>query len=156
MRCKNCGREIPNESSWCLYCGKPAPADFNRENIQTTPSETADLNKEKIQVKPSQAGACAKHAGLAVVAVILSSIAFLAGFVMGGLCYEYFTLLFIIDSITILPALAGLSLGAYALAAGRNNLTSSAKAFAIISVVFSALVLFFLFLTTCLIATGAV
>ena len=156
MRCKNCGREIPNESNWCLYCGKPAPANVNRENIQTKPSETADLNKENIQVKPSQADTCAKHAGLSVVAVILSSIAFLAGFVMGGLCYEHFTLLFIFDSITILPALAGMSIGAYVLAAGRNGLTNGAKASAVISVVFSALVLLFLFLTTCLIATGAV
>ena len=152
MFCKHCGKELSDEAFMCPNCGTPINPNFANKN-EHKKEETA-----KPEIDTVIASGVNKT-GLTVAAFILSMIAFVTGIIFGAFMYvmpAYSFLLYIISTITILPSLAGISLGAYSLCAGRNNLPGNAKAFATVAVVFSVVVLLFLFLTTCLLTFGVI
>ena len=138
MYCIHCGKELSDEAFMCPNCGTPMNTDFNKTKAQ----------KEE----PATSTEGVNTTALSGVAFTLSMIAIVTGIIYGALLYVYISILmmFIISAISVLPALAGLAMGAYLLASGRDKLPSNAKAFAITSVVLSSVVLFFLFITACL------
>ena len=143
MYCRHCGKELSDEAFMCPDCGTPTGVDFAKKKIQKETPET-------------EAGGINMTA-LSVVAFILSMFAFVTGIIFGAFCYEYVgaaLLLYVLGATTILPALVGLSIGAYVLCK-RNLLSTNAKNFAIVAVVFASIVLLVLFLTACLIVTEA-
>ena len=144
MFCKHCGKELSEEAFMCPNCGTPTRTDLNKDNTQ----------KELANSEVESAPAGVNKVGLATLAFVLSMIAFVTGIIFGALGYVFFSLVFI-ESLSILPALAGIAIGVYLLSTERNRLTGNAKAFTVVSIVLSAVVLLFLFLTICIII-GAV
>lgn len=139
MYCRNCGKEIPDGSVTCSHCGtpvsgaRPVKPDYRKETAAADTSKT----------------------GLALVGFILSLFAFVTGIVFGALFFEFAgsqLLLFILGASTILPALSGLSIGAYLLCSARG-ISISAKAFSVIAIVLAAIVLLFLFIAGCVLVT---
>ena len=139
MFCRHCGKELADDAFMCPNCGSPTDA--------TPLKQSAKREAEK--------GENSSHyTGLATVAFILSMIAFVTGIIFGAFFLTSSSsaiLLYILSASTILPALAGISIGAYMLCV-RNKISGNAKTFAIISIVFSAVVLLFLFISGCVIA----
>lgn len=138
MYCKNCGKEISSEAFMCPNCG--------------TPVEGVALKKQSVR----KMGTESKATGLSVAAFILAAVAFVTGIVFGAFFFEFSDsalLLYVLPATTVLPALASLTIGAYLLSAARSELTYSAKAFSIVSIVFSSVALLFLFIGGCVIVT---
>lgn len=145
MYCRYCGKEISDEAFMCPNCG--------------TPTGTAPSKKKVQNAAPETSAGGVNATALSVVAFILSMIAFVTGIIFGAFFYVYtggVLLLYVLGTITILPALAGLSIGTYLLCSGRNQNTYGTKVLATISVIYSALVLTFLLITACLIVTEAI
>ena len=138
MYCKYCGKEISDEAFMCPNCGTPTGTELPKKKVQ---------NEE-----PQSSTTGANTTALSVVAFILSMFAFVTGVIYGALFYVYTPLvtLFVLSATSILPALAGLVIGAYLLTSGRDQLSANARAYAIVSIVLSSVVLFFLFITSCL------
>ena len=138
MYCRHCGKELSDEAFMCPNCGTPTGTEPPKKKVQNEESE-------------SSAGGVNTTA-LSVVTFIISMFAFVTGVIYGALFYVYTPLvtLFIISVTSILPALAGLVIGAYLLVSGRDKLSDKAKTYAIVSIVLSSVVLFFLFITSCL------
>ncbi len=95
MFCKNCGNQIDDNAMFCTYCGKPVKAASNEMNQQASPDNTAGSGSPKIpnritvnnlpasQKNPSEfrdftPPVKKKMSPMAVTAIILGSIAFLA------------------------------------------------------------------------------
>ncbi len=140
MFCRHCGKELADDAFMCPSCGSPTGvAPIKQEPVKET---------EKSENSPH-------HTGLSAVAFILSLIALVTGVIFGAFFFVYENsalLLYILGASTILPALAGISIGAYLLCV-RSKLSSGAKAFAIVSIVLSAVVILFLFIGGCVIVT---
>ncbi|MBD5636749.1 MAG: hypothetical protein HDP28_02865 [Clostridia bacterium] len=141
MFCRHCGKELADEAFMCPGCGSP--------------TGTAPI-KQEVKKEDESGEKTSHHSGLSTIAFILSLIAFVTGIVFGALflaCSGSFLLLYFVGTMSVLPALAALSIGAYLLCA-RNKLIQNAKAFAITAIVLSAVVLLFLFISGCLTLTG--
>ena len=150
MYCRYCGKELSDKAFMCPHCGAP------------TNSDVAQKDEEK-EVKPETQNTAqtsdTNKTALAIVAFVLSTFALVTGIIFGAFFYVYVgsvVLLYIIGATTILPALAGLAIGSYLLSAGRNHLTFGGKLFATLAVIYSVIVLLFLFLTACLIVAEAI
>lgn len=141
MYCYHCGKELANEALMCPNCGAPT----KNSNI-VKQDETASVENGVVNFK-----------ALSAVGLVLSLIGFVTGIIFGSffLCYSYSAvLLYILSGSTILPALTGLSIGIYILVS-KNDDNNTAKACSICSVVFSSIVVLFLFVGGCVIAAGA-
>ena len=142
MYCYHCGKEIADEALMCPNCGAPT----KNTNAVTKQEEVTPVVSSVVNIK-----------SLSVVGLILSVVAFVTGIVFGAFFFTYVysqVLLYILSGSTILPALAGLSIGVYiSMLKENNNYTS--KACAVCSIVFSSIVLAFLFIGGCVIASGA-
>lgn len=135
--CRTCGKELSDEAFMCPNCGAPVNGAHDAKTKPVEPAKTET-----------------KASGLSVVAFLLATIAFVTGIIFGAFFFVFANsalLVYIIGAATILPALTGLSIGVYLLCSARNGLTSSAKAFSIIAIVFSAIALLFLFIGGCVI-----
>ena len=144
MFCRHCGKELSDEAYMCPNCGALTGVDAAKKTAEKETREAGEGGANKT--------------ALSVVAFILSMIAFVTGIIFGAFCYVTsgaIIFLYIFGASTILPALASLSIGAYLLIAGRDKLSNHAKGFAITSLVLSAFILFFLFLTGCILVPGA-
>lgn len=142
--CRTCGKELSSEAFMCPNCGTP---------IQSAPAEKQPQPAEPVK---AVTGTGANATGLSIVAFILATIAFVTGIIFGAFFYVFnfsSMLLSVISATSILPALAGLVIAAYQLYAARSELTSTAKSLSVVSVVFAVIVLLFLFLTGCIIAS---
>lgn len=140
MYCYHCGKEIAEEALMCPNCGAPTKNTnvVKQEEIAPVASNGVNIN------------------ALSVVGLVLSLIGFVTGIIFGSffLCYSYsIVLLYILSGSTILPALAGLSIGIYTLVSKNGN-NHTAKACAICSIVFASVVILFLFIGGCVIASG--
>ena len=117
MESKHCGNELPNEANVCPNCEAPV-------NSKRTETETAEARS-------------AHMTGLSAVAFTFSLIAFALGIfaliIELGIIY--------IAAMGILPAMAGLGISAYVLSTGSKNSPGKAKAYAIVSIVLSALLI---------------
>lgn len=136
MYCKRCGKEISDEAFMCPSCGEPTDKYSPAQQKQPRPSTGTDR----------------KTTAIASIGFTLSLIAFVTGTVFGS--FFFFDsisslLLYVISATTILPALTGLCVGIYLLVC--NDGRRLVKAFATCSVVFSAIVLAFLFVGGCVI-----
>ena len=142
MYCYHCGKEIADEALMCPNCGAPT----KNTNTVSKQEEVTPVVSSGVNIK-----------ALSVVGLILSVIAFVTGIIFGAFFFTYIysqVLLYILSGSTILPALAGLSIGVYISMLKENNNYAS-KACAICSIVFSSIVLAFLFIGGCVIAAGA-
>lgn len=141
MYCYHCGKELANEAPMCPNCGAPT-----RNFSMTKQEETAPIVSSGVNVK-----------ALAAVGLILSAIAFVTGIIFGAFFFTYsysMVLLYILSGSTILPGLAGLSIGVYVSLLKENN-NNTSKACAICTIVFASIVILFLFVGGCVIAAGA-
>ena len=144
MYCRHCGKELSDEAFMCPNCGTLTGADPVKKQTQ---KETPETSSGSVNTT-----------ALAAVAFLLSMLAFVTGIIFGAFCYVTagaMLFLYIFGASTILPAVASLSIGTYLLVAGRDKLSNHAKGFAITSVVLSAFILVFLFLTGCILVPGA-
>lgn len=136
MYCKHCGKEISNEAFMCPSCGEPTDKFSPAQQRQPRPSTETDR----------------KTTAIAGIGFTLSLIAFVTGTIFGSFFFVYSmsaVLLYVFSATTILPALTGLCVGIYLLVC--NDGRRLVKAFATCSVVFSAIVLAFLFVGGCVI-----
>lgn len=142
MYCYHCGKELSNDALMCPNCGAP----------------TKNTNAAKQEEAATVAvGGGVNIKALSAVGLILSAIAFVTGIIFGAFFFTYsysMVLLYILSGSTILPALAGLSIGVYVSMLKDNNNYPS-KACSVCSIVFSSIVLAFLFIGGCIIAAGA-
>ena len=140
--CRTCGKELSSSPYMCPNCGTPVNGAPDIKPKTTEPAKT---------------GTEARVLGLSVVAFILSTVAFITGIIFGAFFFVFSAsaiLLYIISATTILPALAGIAIGAYLLCSARNELSNSAKTILIIAIVFSAIALLFLFIGGCVIVAA--
>ena len=140
MFCRHCGKELADNAFMCPNCGSPTGSAPLKQEL---PKE------EPVKKEPSLLG-------LSVVGFILSLVAFVTGIIFGAFFFEYAgaaLLLYLLSASTILPGLTAISIGAYLLSSARKSLANPAKAFAIVSIVLSAVVLAFLFIGGSVIVT---
>lgn len=138
MFCYHCGKEISPDAIMCPECGAPT------KNTSAMP-----LAKQAV-VTPEDA----KSTALSAVSLTLSLISFVTSVVFGAFFFVYSTsslLLMVLDAVSILPALAALSLGIYLLVSNSKNEIKNGKTMATVAVVFSAVALAFLFIAGCVI-----
>lgn len=139
MYCKNCGKELSDRAEMCPSCGEPM--GVNRQ-----------CEQQHRQVRQASAGVDLK--ALSIVSLVLGAISFLV-----AVAYSIFffvtntavVLLYIISAAAIIPALAGLSVGIYVLMTARPETDRLSKPVSIASVVLTSVVLFALFVVSCII-----
>lgn len=134
MYCKHCGKEIADEAIMCPNCGTPTGTES--------------------KVHPSaQTGTSAPFGS---IALFLACFALLTGIVFGAFFYVYTEsaiLLYFIGFTTILPALAAVCLGITTLSRETKPREYN---MAVVAIMLAALTLTFVFLTACLVSSGAV
>lgn len=133
MYCSHCGKEISAQAIMCPFCGEPTK---NAPIKTAEPEVTTSVQGDKVT-------------GLSIIGLILAMFAFVTGIIFGAFFYCFSSsvvLIYIIGATTILPGLAGLSLGAYVHnVSGKTN--GTAKLCAVTAIVLSVIVLLFLFIT---------
>ncbi len=134
MYCRHCGKELSDEALMCPECGTPTG------------------------VKPAQkpaAQADGQPSPLGAIALFLAIFSFVTGIIFGAFFYTYAAsviLLYIVSAASILPGLAAVCLG---IAVLFRQGEERDRIFAIVSIVLAGIVLFFLFVAGCVIATGS-
>ena len=134
MYCKHCGKQLSDEAILCPDCGTPTGVK-PRARVAQRAGEQADP--------------------LGTIALFLSIFSFVTGIVFGAFFYTYAAsviLLYILGASTILPALAAVCLG---IAVLYREEKERDRLFAIVSIVLAGVVLFFLFIAGCIIASGS-
>lgn len=138
MYCKNCGKQLSDDAIMCPECGSPT------KPLATIPSE-----KENITVAPE--GDVEKINSLGAIGFFLSMFASVTSVVFGGLMYGIggaVIFIYMIGSICILPALAGISICIFTVKKAKGG----QKALAITGIVLAAIALVFLIITICIVA----
>lgn len=148
MYCYHCGKDIAEEALMCPNCGAPTK--------NTVKQEQNTVKQEQNDVSPvTSCGLNIK--ALSVVGLILSVAAFAIGIVFGGFLmnsrYSASMLFYVIGVFAIIPAFAGMSIGAYVATIKEKDYI--ARACSICSIVFASFVLLFLFVICCAFADGA-
>lgn len=141
--CRNCGKELSDEAFMCPNCGTP---------VNGAPAKP-HTKAEPVKTEPNP-----KATALSVVAFVLSMISFVTGIIFGAFFFVYTNsalLLYVLPVTTILPAFAALSIGAYLLYITKNEDNRLAKSLSVTAVVFASVVILFLFIAGCLLATDA-
>ena len=134
MYCKHCGKQLSDEAILCPDCGTPT-------GVKPTAHRPAPADGQS--------------SPLGVIALFLALFSFVTGIVFGSFFYTYAAsviLLYIIGASTILPALAAVCLG---IAVLYRQGEERDRIFAIVSIVLAGVVLFFLFIAGCVIASGS-
>ena len=135
MYCKYCGKELSNEAIMCPNCGTPT-------DLRTNPSKPQGTDGTP-------------RAPFGLIALIFAAVAFLTGIIFGAFfLVPYFNtnfLLYFICGTAILPGIASIGLASAALY-HRGSRTAD-RVMAIIAIVLAVIVLLFLFLSACVIAS---
>jgi len=139
MYCKNCGKQLSDGAIMCPECGEPTKTSVALSGATDNITETHEETTQKSNP-------------LAAIGFFLSMFAFVTGIVFGAFMYVFVgaaALVLVIGPACILPALAGISIGIYAL----KNAKGTQKGLAIAGIVLAAVVLLFLFLTACIVCS---
>ena len=119
MYCIHCGKEIPDDSTFCTACGEPAVSLSEAENEvggqPYAPSAAAPLPPEAAQVPEPK-----KPLGaLAITGFVFAAISFVAGFILLTMALCGSPAAF--DLYYILPAFAGLAMCIFAVKKPEEN-----------------------------------
>ena len=137
MYCKYCGKQLSEEAIMCPDCGTPTKSALPTKAVSET-RQTAE-----------QFGA---QNSLGVIGFMLSTFAFVNGIIFGAFIYVFesaISLILVIGSTTILPALTGISLCILRL----KNEKGPLKGLVIAGIVFAGIALLFIFITACIITS---
>ena len=136
MYCRYCGKQLSDEAIMCPECGTPT------KTIARTPTvENEKTPTPEVQNVPNHQ--------LGVVGFFLSTFAFVTSIIFGAFMYVYYgatLLLYVIGYTSILPALAGISIGISTV----KNEKGAKKMLAITGIILAGIALLFLFLTACI------
>ncbi len=153
MICKQCGKEIPDGSKFCLECGAPVEAERPVEDVAEVAEEApCEECAKEVPVAPEKKKCCAKSfcAPNLLVGLILSGLSFVAGIILFSICLAApLAPGRGIDFLVILPALAGLVLGVYNLHASVKADNQTGKIISFVSLAVAAFVLLFAFIACC-------
>jgi len=106
-------------------------------------------------VQPAK-GTGVNLSGLSAIALFFAIVSFVTGVIFGAFFFVFphsAYLLYVLGTATVLPALAGIALGIYALVDLKNSENKNAKTMGIVAVVFAGVALLFLFLAGCIVTT---
>ncbi len=175
MICKQCGKEIPDGSKFCLECGAPVEAEKPAEEVpcevaEETPVADVPVAEAPAEEKPCEE--CAKEAPAKpekkccakafcapnlLVGLILSGLSFIAGIILFSICLAgKGSLGYGIDFLVILPALAGLVLGVYNLHASVKTENRKGKIVSFVSLAVAAFVILFAFIACCVLNANSI
>ena len=156
MICKQCGKEIPDGSKFCLECGAPVEVEEPAEEVaeaEETPAVDAPCEETEEVPAKAEKKTCKMRffAPNILSGLILSGLSFIAGIVLFSICLaNAFAKSYGIDFLVILPALAGLILGVYNCHAAAKAENKTEKIVSFVCVVVAAFVLLFAFISCCI------
>lgn len=127
MYCKNCGKQLSDEAIMCPDCGMPTGVKANAPAV----NENENKNAHKSNAK-----------AIALIGFVFACIAFFCTIVIGSAILDG-GYLYLPDGLTVLPALAAIGMGIYALCSREGG---AAKVFSIINVSISGFTIFYSFI----------
>ena len=161
MYCIHCGKEIPDDCTFCIYCGKATASapesapDASSDAKQEVPIQNISSATSQAPKAPTAPPAFSyiqlvtyykdtrKISALCLIGFIFSVISFVAGVILltMALCGSSGVL---VELYYILPALAGLALSIFGLL--RTPATERGKALAIVGIVLAAVILAYFYI----------
>lgn len=157
MFCKRCGTQIPDDAAICPECGTATATPQTPDGTVYKRSMRGFYYKSNTPDVPStpRTPSTPKMLGAAAAAFALAMIAFITGIVFFAFLFTFegaFVLVYVLGASTILPALVGFGLGIFVSVAAKGQF--GARALAICACVFTAIVLFLLFVGGCVIVSA--
>lgn len=161
MYCIHCGKEIPDDCTFCIYCGKATASvlesapDSSSDTKQEVPIQNISSATSQAPKAPTAPPAFSciqpvtyykdtrKISAICLIGFIFSVISFVAGVILltMALCGSSGVL---VELYYVLPALAGLALSIFGLL--RTPATERGKALAIVGIVLSAVILAYFYI----------